>query len=99
MQARYKAEKADAKLEKHGEIELPVDFDDPGMARELSEFLERNKAVLTFRFPKGKGKTMVICFSKAPSESGPAHASVDGAGHAAPLSRAYDPSEVPSYIR
>ncbi len=77
-----------AKLEEGGKIILPVDFDDPKIAKELSNFIEQHNPVLTFQFPKNKKNTMVIRFAK-PGEG------VDALG----AGRDYNPSEIPSYIR
>jgi hypothetical protein len=75
-------------LEEDGKIELPVDFDDPETAEELSKFIEEHNPVLTFQFPKNKRNTMVIRFAKP-----------DAANNAPDTGKAYDPSEIPSYIR
>ena len=83
-----KSAKEYAKLEEGGKIELPIDFDDPGVAKELSKFIEENKPVLTFQFPKNKKNTMVIHFAKPNAGEG-----------ASEVGKDYNPSEIPSYIR
>ncbi len=83
-----KSGKEYAKLEEDGKILLPVDFDDPKLAKELSKFIEQHNPVLTFQFPKNKKNTMVIHFAKPDSGEG-----------ASEVGKDYDPSEIPSYIR
>ena len=82
-----------AKLEENGKIEIPIDFDDPEVAKELSKFIEQNNPVLTFQFPKNKKNTMVIHFAK------PYSLEDDVMDGAAPVGKEYNPSEIPSYIR
>ncbi len=80
MQPKNKNNKQYVKLEEDGKIELPIDFDDPGIPKELSKFLEKNNPILTFQFPTNKKNTVIIHFAKHKKN-------------------AYNPSEVPSYIR
>jgi hypothetical protein len=87
MQAK-KNGKEYAKLEENGKIEIPIDFDDPEVAKELSKFIEKNNPVLTFQFPKNKKNTMVIHFVKA-----------DSGEKESDVGKDYNPSEIPSYIR
>ncbi len=89
MQTKKNA-KENLKLEESGKIELPIDFDDPSVAKELSKFIEENQPVLTFQFPKNKKNTMIIHFTKADADPEEAED--------APLAP-YNPAEVPSYIR
>jgi acylphosphatase len=76
------------KLEEDGKITIPVDFEDPEIAKELSKFIEQHNPVLTFQFPKNKKNTVVIHFAKPDKSEG---ASEAGKG--------YNPLEIPSYIR
>ncbi len=49
MQTKNKNNTEQVKLEEDGKIEIPIDFDDPKVAKELSKFLEENTPVLTFQ--------------------------------------------------
>lgn len=40
------------KLEEGGKIQLPIDFDDPQIPKEIKKFLETHTPVLNFKFPK-----------------------------------------------
>jgi hypothetical protein len=78
------------KLEENGQIQIPVDFDEPGIPEEISTFLENHKPVLTFQFPKNKKNTMIINFVKKDGDV----EKEDGV-----TVSTYDPEQVPSYIR
>lgn len=81
-----KNKKAYVKLERNGRIQLPIDFDDPGITKEVRKFLKEHTPILSFRFPKNQKKTMVISFIRK-----------DGKGRRSRVE--YDPAYVPSYIR
>lgn len=81
-----KNKKRYVKLEKNGRIQLPIDFDDPGITKEVHRFLKNHTPILSFRFPRNQKRTMVISFVRKDNAQRRRRS-------------AYDPAYVPSYIR